>query len=529
MEQYGVENYSSSIGIFHTRWATHGVIEKRNAHPLTDCSGKIAIVHNGIVENYHSLKERLKDHSFSSLTDSEVIAHLIEEGMKNGQSFQESVRATVTELKGSSSFVAIHFGTEEMIAVKNGSPLILAIADRGFFISSDIPSVLNFTDRVVYLHDGDIIRLSPRKYDIENVITSEPVHEVSVVKFRPYATEKGNFLHYMEKEIHEQPGLWNSSGYFSSQPIMEAAEMIRNAGRIYLVGAGSSHFAALHGARTMRKNGKDALAVLPQDVENYSGVMKQNDVFIFVSQSGETADVIQQLDRINGHKKVGIINVDHSYLTEKMDVVIPMNVGVENAVAATKSLTGSMIILTILANVCCGKEEQARKEYNLLTLNDFNLEVPAVEQAIDEVADLIRNEEHLYIAGKGEAFLLAREGALKMKEVTYIHTEALDLSSLKHGPIALMENGVKVITIVMDGDTESDYNIEELRARGATVIGISPSASTKYDRFIRTVPAGVFSFAPVLYVLQFLAYRTAVKSGLNPDRPRNLAKSVTVK
>lgn len=529
IQKYGIEGYSSHIGIFHTRWATTGVIEKKNAHPFSDCGGKIAIVHNGIVENWDSLKRLIPDHTFSSDTDSEVIAHLIEDRMRSGSPFYESVKETASEMKGSSSFVAINSESEEMVAVKNGSPLILALSDEGFFVSSDIPSVLKFTDKIVYLHDGDIVNLSPISYKIENIFNFTYNHDMFRVKTPISSTDLGSYSHFMEKEIHDQIEIWNSNDYLSIVQMREAAEHVKMAGRVFIIGSGSSFFASLHGAWEFRKRGKDAIAILPQDIGNYSRIIRKDDVFIFVSQSGETADVISRLEKINGHLKIGIINVDHSYLSRAMDIVIPMNVGIENAVAATKSLTNSMIILTILAAICCGNEERIKSDYNLLKLNDFNLIVPSVEQALDEVADIISRENHLFVAGKGEAIMLAREGALKMKEVTYIHTEALDLSSLKHGPIALIENGVKVITVVMDNDEDSDYNIDELKARGATIIGFSPTNSPKYDKYIRTVPAGAFSFAPTLYALQLLSYKTAIKRGINPDRPRNLAKSVTVK
>lgn len=525
-----INEYRSSIGIFHTRWATHGGIERRNAHPHKDCSGRIAVAHNGIVENWRLLKGKLVGHTFMSDTDTEVIVHMIEEGIKSGQLFYDSTLSAFRMLTGSSSFVAMHSDLEELIAVKNGSPLILAIARDGYFVSSDIPSVLKFTNRIVYLHDGDAVRISKEGYWIENIFGKSYEHKIYNIDAISSDDDKGKFKHFMEKEIYEQLSIWESLSEFNKDSIIKASDEIKKSGRVYLLGSGTSHYASLYGAKILRDSGIDAMAVEPHDIPSFSKIIKPEDLFLIISQSGETADTISVLDYFRANRKIGIINVQRSFLSRVVDVLIPMGAGVEKAVAATKSLTNTLIILTFISDAISGQIERAVTDANLLALNEFNLAVPSVEEAIEEVAKALCNEEKIFVAGKGEGFILALEGALKLKEVTYIHAEAMDLSSLKHGPLALIEKGTKVITI-MTGicDEESMYNVEELKARGATVIGISTKNSSNYDIFIRSVPAGSLGFAPILFIMQLLSYKIALKRGIDPDKPRNLAKSVTVK
>lgn len=530
IENNRLHSYKSSMALFHTRWATHGGIEERNTHPHSDCSGNIVVAHNGIIENYESLKETMSSHNFMSETDTEVIPHLIEDYMGTGLTLYDSVSIVAEKLKGASSFVVLDASSHEVVCVKNGSPLIMAIEKNGYFASSDVPSVLPFTNKIVYLHDGDIIRMSEKGFEIRNILKENLEHPIYEVDMETYKSEKGKYHHFMEKEIYEQLGIWASLPKFDLTSIKEAAYDISHSRRTYIVGSGTSYYASALGAKMLRGQGIDSLAIEPQEFDSYKNIVNEKDIFVIISQSGETADIISYIEEMAANKIIGIINVPHSYLSERVDILIEMKAGLEKAVASTKSMTNSLIILTLLSLAVGGNTEKGIVDANLLALNEFNLAVPAVVNAIETIAEFLKDENRIFIAGKGLGFLLAQEGALKLKEVTYIHAEALDLASLKHGPLALIEPGTKVMVIITEESREdSMYNLEELKARGATIVGLSTTNSPKFDMFIRTVRAGIFEFAPILFTLQLLSYKIAVKKNIDPDKPRNLAKSVTVK
>lgn len=527
ISKFGIDKIKSKNAIFHTRWATNGGINEFNAHPQLDCSAKIAVVHNGIVDNAQELKDHLKKHRFFSGTDTEVIPHLIEENMQAGRSYYESTVMAARALTGMSSFVTIHSDIGEMVAFKNGSPLILAIDDTGYFISSDIPSVIEKTNKIIYLSDGDIVHLTDSNYSIENIYNRLNKHEIYYLSQDLSREDNSKYPHLMEKEIFDQLSIWKALPESVVQSIREASDYIKKAKRVYLVGSGSSYHVSLYGAMLFRSTGIDSLAIQPQDIDDFKKVIKNNDFFIVISQSGETADMIYYLKMIKENDKMGIINVEHSYLASNVSLLIPMNVGTERAVAATKSVSNSMMIVTYLYLYLSDSKASLFNDPRLLDLNKFNLVVPSMENKINEISQLLKDEIHIFITGAGEEYILAMEGALKIKEVTYIHAEALDLISLKHGPLALIEEGTKVIVIT--GVNDYSRNIDELKARGAIIIGISKERHKNFDYFIRTVSAGAFSFAPVLFILQLLSYKIAVQKGINPDKPRNLAKSVTVR
>ena len=527
IRQYNIDKIVSKNAIFHTRWATNGGISETNAHPQLDCDMKIAVVHNGIIENAESLKSCLGNHRFVSETDTEVIPHLIEENMKADRNFYESTMLTARRLSGMSSFVAIHSDNDEMVAFKNGSPLILAIDKSGYFISSDIPSVMDSTNSIIYLSDGDIVHITESSFSINNIYNVQNRHDVHYVYPDLSGVDKSNYPHLMLKEIFEQLSIWKALPESSFQTIKEVTDNVRNAERIYFVGSGSSYHVSLYGAILLRSYGKDALAIQPQDVPDYKHILRRNDIVFAISQSGETADMIYFLKQIPEIKKIGIINVEHSNLANSVNMLIPMSVGVERAVAATKSVSNSLIIVASLYLLLSGSPASLDMDAHLLDLNKFNLVVPSIENKIREIAELLKDEQHMFITGTGKEYILAMEGALKIKEVTYIHAEALDLVSLKHGPLAMVEEGTKVIVIT--GAEDYSRNVDELKARGAVIIGIAEEKRNNFDYYIRTVPAGVFSFAPILFILQLLSYEIAVKKGINPDKPRNLAKSVTVR
>ena len=525
--QFNIDKIASKNALFHTRWATNGGISEINAHPHLDCDKKIAVIHNGIIENAESLKSFLGNHIFVSDTDTEVIPHLIEENMKGGRSFYEATMLAAQRLSGMSSFVVIHSDIDEMVAFKNGSPLILAIDESGYFISSDIPSVMNSTNKIIYLNDGDTVHMTESSFSINNIYNVRNEHTIHYVSPDLSTVHNWNYQHIMLKEIFEQLSIWKALPKSLFQNIKEVTEDLRKMERIYFIGSGSSYHVSLYGAMLLRSIGKEAFAIQPQDIPNFKHILKRKDIVIAISQSGETADMIYYLKQITEIRKIGIINVEHSNLANVVNTLIPMSVGAERAVAATKSVSNSLIIVVSLYLLLLDSPASLDMDARLLDLNKFNLVVPSIENKIREIAELLKDEQHMFITGTDKEYILAMEGALKVKEVTYIHAEALDLVSLKHGPLALVQKGTKVIVIT--GHDDYSRNIEELKARGAVIIGIAEEKLKNFDYYIRTVPAGVFSFAPILFILQILSYEIAVKKGINPDKPRNLAKSVTVR
>lgn len=530
LEEIGIDRYSAKRGIFHTRWATHGGISSKNAHPISDCSGDIAVVHNGIIENWEELRSQLTEHTFRSDTDTEVISHLIEDKMHSGSSLKESVISVGNLITGSSSFVVIRKGSSEMVAYKKGSPLVLAIGENGIFVSSDVPSVLKYTRKVVYLHDGDIVVFSDSDYEITDNSDADLLHEVVEVNLDLNQTSKGEYAYYMEKEILEQPSLWMTFEKYPADTILNAAHMIKSCRRLFLVASGSSFYAAKYGAMKLRQSGIDSLALQPQELESHSLLMSGKDVVILISQSGETADLISTLPLIENNKKIGIINVEGSKIATTVDLLLKMNAGPEKGVAATKTMTSTMFILTLLTYAVQDQYAIGMERLKAFNKSVYNFIVPSVMESIEKVSDLLYTMNDVFFVGRGSSYVLAQEGALKMKEISYLHAEAIDLATMKHGPLALVSKGTKVVTVVGNGDMkDSLYNLEEIRSRGAEIIGISESRSSVFDRFLRTPELSEFSFAPALMVMQLLAYKVAVKKGLDPDKPRNLAKSVTVK
>ena len=525
--QFNIDKIASKNAIFHTRWATNGGISDINAHPHLDCDKKIAVIHNGIIENAESFKSFLGNHIFVSDTDTEVIPHLIEENMKGGRSFYEATMLAAQRLLGMSSFVVIHADIDEMVAFKNGSPLILAIDKSGYFISSDIPSVMNSTNKIIYLNDGDTVHMTESSFSINNIYNVKNEHAIHYVSPDLSTVRNSNYQHIMLKEIFEQLSIWKELPKSLFQNIKNVTEDLRKMERIYFVGSGSSYHVSLYGAMLLRSIGKEAFAIQPQDIPNFKHILKRKDIIIAISQSGETADMIYYLKQITEFRKIGIINVEQSNLASVVNTLIPMSVGAERAVAATKSVSNSLIIVVSLYLLLLDSPASLDMDARLLDLNKFNLVVPSIENKIREIAELLKDEQHMFITGTDKEYILAMEGALKIKEVTYIHAEALDLVSLKHGPLALVQEGTKVI--VINGDDDYSRNIEELKARGAVIIGIAEKKLKNFDYYIRTIPAGAFSFAPILFILQILSYEIAIRKGINPDKPRNLAKSVTVR
>jgi glucosamine--fructose-6-phosphate aminotransferase (isomerizing) len=517
------------IGIGHTRWATHGIPSDRNAHPHTDCSGKIAVVHNGIIENSTDLKRYLQSrgHTFRSETDTEVIAHLIEEEYAKKPDLLIAVQEVVPKLEGSYAVLVIAAGEDRIIAARNASPLVIGIGDGEFFAASDMTPVIEFTERAIYLEDGDTVSLS--KKNIEIFHNGKPVERpVELIDWSLEDVRKGGFAHYMLKEIYEQPQAFYNT-IRSVDPGTIPGKVLQT-GSVTLVACGSSYHTGL-----IFKYLLEAICGIPARLE-FASEFKYfpppiDGLVIGITQSGETADTLAALKhaKTSGCSTLAITNVLGSSVTRVADITLFMRAGPEISVAATKSFIAQLAILMQIVNCISETKyddvlQQAHKAIEEVLLMDLSEAVTACKDA-----------QSIFYVGRGPFYPVSLEGALKMKEISYIHAEGYAAGELKHGPFALLSTTTPVIALCMPGDTYSVMisNIKEMKARGAPVIAIGTEGDRELpdivDIFIAVPKTPLFvQILTSLVIEQLLAYHTAVALGRDIDKPRNLAKSVTV-
>jgi len=553
-----------TYGIGHTRWATHGRPTEENAHPHRDCTGRVVVVHNGIIENYLSLKERLRktDHRFVTETDTEIIAHLIEEHLKQGLNFEHSVRATVAELRGIFALSIINADEPDtIIAVRQGPPVVIGLGDREFFVASDIPPILQHTRDVFFLGDGEIAIITKDAVRVTNFDGNSVQPSIQRITWDPIMAEKGGFKHFMLKEIYEQPRsvrdtlqgrISLDSGHVFLDEMANITEAdFKRFTSITIAACGTSWHAGLAGKYMIEQ-----LARIPVDVDYASEfryrnpVMSENDLLLVISQSGETADTIAALREAKdlGAKVLAICNVQGSMIMREADGTILTHAGPEIGVASTKAFTGQMIALYLLG-LYLGQlrgalnEDEAR--YHAQQLAELPVKLEHLLNESDDIEELskefFRSTDFLYL-GRGINFPVALEGALKLKEISYIHAEGYPAGEMKHGPNALIDERLPVLFINTreEGNRASELryekthsNIVEVKAREGIVISVLTEGDTMSsvvsDHVIEIPPVSDL-LSPILSIipLQLLAYHIAVRRGCDVDQPRNLAKSVTV-
>jgi glutamine---fructose-6-phosphate transaminase (isomerizing) len=517
------------IGIGHTRWATHGIPNDSNAHPHSDCSGKIAVVHNGIIENYADLKRHLQSrgHTFRSETDTEVIVHLIEEEFAKKPDLLVAVQAVVPKLEGSYAVLVIAAGEDRIIAARNASPLVIGIGDGEFFAASDMTPVIEFTERAIFLEDGDTASLSKKKIEIfhKGKTVTRPVE---LIDWSLEDVRKGGFAHYMLKEIYEQPQAFYNT--IRSVDPGTLPEKVLHAKSVTLVACGSSYHTGL-----IFKYILEATCGIPARLD-FASEFKYfpppvDGLVIGITQSGETADTLAALKqaKASGCSTLAITNVLGSSVTRVAGFTLFMRAGPEISVAATKSFIAQLAILMQIVN---GISEM-RYDHVLLQAHKAIEEVLLMD--LSEAVTACKNAQSIFYVGRGPFFPVSLEGALKMKEISYIHAEGYAAGELKHGPFALLSPETPVIALCMPGDTYNVMisNIKEIKARGAPVIAIGSEGDRELPDIVDiliSVPKTPF-FVQILtciVVEQLLAYHTAVALGRDVDKPRNLAKSVTV-
>ncbi|ACM56674.1 glutamine--fructose-6-phosphate transaminase (isomerizing) [Halorubrum lacusprofundi] len=537
-------------GVGHTRWSTHGPPTDANAHPHTDCAGDVAVVHNGIVENYEALKAELSDHEFTSDTDTEVIPHLIEEELAADPDADllAAVRRVEDRLEGSYAICAVREGNDRIIVARRGSPLVLGRGENASFVASDVTAFLEHTRDVTYLEDGDVAALSPD--GVEIVARGEPVErEVETVTWEADAAEKGGYDHYMRKEIHEQPESLRQT--LAGRLDVDAGDVdldvsfppgfLADLEEIRIVACGTSYYAGRYAARLFEDlAGVRATVEIASEYEFGAGRTPDRTLVVAVTQSGETADTLGAVRRANaaGARTFAVTNTLGSTVTREVDGTAFIRAGPEIGVAATKTFASQVATLAMLA-VAVGRDRGALGAADARSvLEDLRGLPGAVQQVLDE-EEQVREAAREY--GDGEAFFfvgralgvpVALEGALKLKEISYDHAEGFAAGELKHGPLALVTPETPVLAVLTDGARadETMNNVTEAQTRGAPALGCV-SAGDEYDTLdvsFEVPDVGVVEPLVANVYLQLFAYHVANDKGRAIDKPRNLAKSVTV-
>ncbi len=534
-----------SLAMAHSRWATHGGVTQKNAHPHASCGNRIVIIHNGIIENFLALKKELqrKGHRFVSETDTEAAAHLIEEYMKGARGkekivrkkFQQAVQKALKRMEGRSAFLVMSADCDANIAARRGSPLIVGKGEDGeYFIASDIPAFLQYTNRVMYLDDNEMVVLDGG-HQFYNVQTGSPVKKRIVkINWKPEHAEKGRFPHFMIKEIMEQKETIHRAINQEEKLILRVADSINKAFGTYLVGCGTAGKVCMAASYLFSKIAKKHINVeFGSEFPNFHHFIKNRSLLIAVSQSGETADTLEAMEVAGkkGAKLMTIVNVEGSSMDRMADLAIHIKAGPEKAVASTKATTSQLAILTLLAYACAGKLNEGRKVLVEAASQINDMLNPRYEKHISELAQKIKHVESMYVIGRGANYPMALESAIKLQEVSYIHAEGFAGGELKHGPIALISRGTPCIVLVANDETRNDVvsNAIEIKARGGFIIGVAPQHEEVFDYWIRVPDVGNASPIVNIIPVQILAYQLSLLRKNNPDMPRNLAKSVTVK
>jgi len=533
-ENIGFNLGESNIGIGHTRWATHGGVTDENAHPHLSKDGSIAVVHNGIIENYKELKKFLEKEGFKfvSETDSEVIPHLIEYYRRNVR-FKNAVKRTMKRIKGNYSIVAIDKETGTICASRRGAPLVLGIAEDATFVASDIPAFLEYTTDVVYLYDGDLVTIDEEISFFNLKENVQVKRDIEKIEWDAEQARKGNFKHYMLKEISEQVESVERAISQDKELIELFAKDIKAAENVFLVACGSSYHASLHGSYLIGKNTSiNAIPILASEFKNYINFINQKTLVIVISQSGETIDVLDavKIAKEKKSKVLAIVNVQGSSLTREVEGFILMNAGPEIGVLSTKTYTSQLAILSLISYSVNKNYQKGLKALKALIKYVYALTSKNTRDYLKKLSRNLRYTEHIYTMGRDLEYPTALEAALKIKEVSYIHAEGFAGGELKHGNIALIEKGTPCIVFIPKKNNEEIMsNMMEVKARGAYIIGIGSKNNEEFDFFVKVRDAGELNSICQIIPIQILSYHLAVMKGHDPDKPRNLAKTVTVK
>lgn len=517
-----------NIAIGHTRWATHGGVTDINAHPHLDCSGKIAVIHNGIFENYEGFKKKFlkAGHKFKSETDTEVIAHLLE---------SSDLERVFNKMEGLNAVISINTKRREIVAARNGSPLVIGFGKDENFLASDASALLPYTKKVYFLEDNETAILTDKSVSIKNVKTGKIKKiKAQLLNWKFAEGLKGRYPNFMLKEIFEQPKILSEIESGGPPQAVKIAKEIKKAKGAYFVGCGSASYAAIAGTYLFSKVAKRHINfAIGSEFGYHLDFLNKESLVIPISQSGETMDILESIKKAKekGAKIACLTNVLGSSLYRLSDYKMLIGAGPEKAVASTKALTGMIAHLVLLAYALNGGAKEGQKvlaksiESTKKILSDKSV------KSIRLLCNKISGAKNIYVIGRGLSYPASLETAMKIKEISYIHAEGLAAGELKHGPLALIEKGTPCIAYLPNDETYGANlaGAMEMKARGGFIIGVSVKPHEVFDYYIPVPDAGVATIIPNIIVGQIIAYFLTIKKGLDPDKPRNLAKSVTVK
>ncbi len=528
----------STIGIGHTRWATHGGVTIQNAHPHTDESGSLALVHNGIIENDNALRSALLTHQFVSQTDSEVMVHLVEQELKETDSLEQAVRSAFAKVQGLNAFVLFSADHQQIVAVKNGSPLVIGKNDDGYFLASDIAGIIEYTKDVYFVQDGEMVVMSQGGVALLDAATGKELPlAFTKTEWTFEQAQKGEYAHYLIKEIHDQPDILDRIAASYERQIAEFVGELKQAHGSFFVGCGTASYAALCGTYLFSQIAKRHVNFsIGSEFRYWQDYVAKDTLVVPITQSGETIDVVQPVEeaKARGARVCAITNVLGSTIYRQADMALLLGAGQERAVISTKAFLAMIAVLLYSAYELVDRGDEARE---LLTaaakeLRETMLTQQYIEEHIKPLAASLTSCDHMYILGRGLSYPAALEFALKMKETTYLHAEGFAGGELKHGVIALIEEGTPVVVLAPLDETYDEIisNAQEVKARGGRIIGVSPKEHPVFDQYIPVADVDHATIMLEVVVSQLLAYYLALEKGFeDPDKPRNLAKSVTVK
>ncbi|UCE43808.1 MAG: glutamine--fructose-6-phosphate transaminase (isomerizing) [Candidatus Bathyarchaeota archaeon] len=548
---HNLDDIAGRIGIGHTRWATHGAPSQINAHPHTDCNGQIAVVHNGIIENFLGLRRELQErgHAFRSKTDTEIVSHLIEEGIREGLTLPEAVRGAVGRLEGSYTVAVVSvLEPDKIVCARKESPLVLGVADDALYCASDIPAFLPLTNMAVIVNDGELVVLHDKGYEIRKIADGTTIsREPEVIDWTPEMAEKQGYPNFMLKEIHEQPLCLRNTLRLQEQYLELMTTFLDRAGEVFLVACGTSYHACLAASYMFSKLAMLAThpVIASEFVEQHGSAVNIDSTILAVSQSGETADTLAAVgvSRQRAATILGLTNAIDSTLTRISRVYICQQSGPEIGVAATKTFTSQLSVLSQLALRLAKRRGKISHE-EIEDLEEKLEQIPDIvekiiksrEEDVKRLAMKYRDKNCFFFLGRGVSSASALEGRLKLLEIAYAPSIAYPAGESKHGPISLIQPGFPVVFICPRDGTRRTIigNIMEMKARGASIIAIIEEGDKEIkglaDEYIEVTKGLPEILSPIPYVipLQLFAYYMAVARGHDPDRPRNLAKSVTV-
>lgn len=548
-------NLNSVIGIAHTRWATHGIPNELNAHPHTNEAGTIFIIHNGIIENYLVIKKNLMNHGyrFNSDTDSEVLVHLIDSFINEGNDLTKAVQLSLIEVEGTYGLAAIYSAEpDKIIAARKGSPLVVGLGESENFIASDVSAILAHTKQVVYLEDGEVAIITKDSFQAKTIYDKELEKEIHQITLTLDEIDKGGYPHFMLKEIMEQPETVRNSlrgrilmdeGTSKLGGLTDVINRLVDSRRIIFTACGTSWHSGLVGEYMIEQ-----FCRIPAEVEYASEfryrnpIVNRDDAIFFISQSGETADTLAALReaKLKGALVLGICNVVGSSIARETNSGVYTHAGPEIGVASTKAFTSQLVVMALITLLIARRKSMSTVDgkviaQELLNLPDKIQAILNLNEKIEKISEEFKDANNFLYLGRGYNFPVALEGALKLKEISYIHAEGYPAAEMKHGPIALIDENMPVVFIAPKDSTyeKIQSNIQEVKARGGRIIAIANEDDNDIDKIVDfsiKIPHTIRMLMPILTVipLQLLAYHIAVKKGLNVDQPRNLAKSVTV-